>query len=218
MKSWLENHKTAFWSGLVVFLLLILLPLTIYLFQQRPFGFPQAWVCNSVQAIDNNDGTYNLVVTDGSAGWWRIVRLSDSQVMAGPQSAQVFDQVALDAGDYQVQASDNQQDWTNQGCVFNIEGVTYTLQCNDIKLYTPDWDLIDLSEIYIGDVIRVAIGGTTTEPQGITKARFSFDNGLTWIETTDQIPNGEFYVEWTVPDEASVGILSQVFNPVLGWR
>ena len=217
-KYWADTHKTVVWSGIVGILLLIAIPITVYLVQQTQQTGVDAWVCNNVEVIDNGNQTVNVVVTSGSASWWRIVRNSDQAVMAGPQSGKVFSNLNLPAGAYQVQASDNQNQWTSQNCVFNIDAGQYTAQCTQIMIYSTEWNQLASDAVVIGQSVYLAVSGVSTEPAGLTKARFSFDNGASWQETSQKNPQGEFYVEWTVPDSIEVNVESQVYNPNLGWR
>jgi hypothetical protein len=92
-----------------------------------------------------------------------------------------------------------------------------TLSCRDIKLYSQTWQPLNANEVIVGQQIYVAVTGTTTEPSGITKARFSFNNGSTWQESTTKNPQSEYYVSWTVP-ASTLEIQAQVHNPILGWR
>ncbi len=94
----------------------------------------------------------------------------------------------------------------------------HTLQCSNILIFNQEWSPISLDEIYIGDQVYVTVSGSTTDPQGITKARFSFDDGSTWTETTSKNIHDQFYIQWTVPDLTQVNISAQVYSPDLGWR
>ncbi len=92
-----------------------------------------------------------------------------------------------------------------------------SLSCKDIKLYTTAGQTVSANDVVIGQQVNVAVTGTTTEPAGITKARFSFDNGTTWSESSTKNSQGEYYVTWTIPNQV-VDIQAQVNNPILGWR
>lgn len=92
------------------------------------------------------------------------------------------------------------------------------LQCQDIKLYTESWQSVSFSDVTVGQTIYITIKGTTNHPDGVSKARFSFDNQQTWQETSQKNSNDEFYIQYIVPDEASIAVIGQVYNSTLGWR
>lgn len=94
-----------------------------------------------------------------------------------------------------------------------------TIQCLDVKIYTTAGvRIVDPAGIIRpGDTIRVAVSGNTTASGGIIKARFSFNNGATWQETTSKNSAGEYYLDTTVAAGA-FSIEAQVFSPVLGWE
>jgi|SRR3989344_2703907 len=94
----------------------------------------------------------------------------------------------------------------------------YSLQCNNIQIYNQEWSSLNLDQIYVNDTVYLAISGSTTDPQGITKARFSFNDGASWTETTQKNIHNEYYIQYTVPDQTQVEVTAQVFNPSLGWR
>jgi hypothetical protein len=71
----------------------------------------------------------------------------------------------------------------------------------------------------VGQTVYFATRGSTTHPEGITKARFRFTvNGVvgSWQETTNKRGN-EFYIQYTIPSAGSFKVESMVFNPSLGW-
>jgi len=89
--------------------------------------------------------------------------------------------------------------------------------CQQILAYNQSWvQITDLKTIKKGQVIFLAVGGTTTEAQGITKGRFRI-NGGTWQETTSK-KNGKFYIQYTVANAGAYNVESMIFNPVLGWQ
>lgn len=73
--------------------------------------------------------------------------------------------------------------------------------CLDVKAYDTGWNQLssgDLASLKPGDIIRFAVGGTTTSG-GFDKARFTI-NGTLRTEVTAQKPGSdEFYDEYTVP-------------------
>ena len=90
------------------------------------------------------------------------------------------------------------------------------VQCEFCKVYDEDWEEItDLSTIAIGQTVYFATRGSTTDPKGITKARFRI-NGGDWQETTTRHGN-EFYISYTIPSAGSYTVESMVYNPSLGW-
>jgi Tfp pilus assembly protein PilV len=98
----------------------------------------------------------------------------------------------------------------------SLECQTQIHQCTAISLYTTDDQPLNANQITIGQTIRVAIGAIF--PDDTTKARFSFDDGATWTETTDKNNQEQYYLEWTVPDIDSLQIISQIYHPTFGWR
>ena len=77
------------------------------------------WVCNSAQVSQNEDGSYNVVLT-GHADWWRIVG-SAGNAVAGPQQSNIFDNLSLSPGSYMGQAADSEGGpWTNNSCGFTV--------------------------------------------------------------------------------------------------
>lgn len=95
---------------------------------------------------------------------------------------------------------------------------SYTSQCLDIKFYDTSWNRITDPDTQIksGDKVRFAVLGTTSEPGGLTGARFRV-NGGDWQQTTTKNPSNEYYVEKTV-SAGGLRVEAQVFNPTLGWR
>lgn len=94
---------------------------------------------------------------------------------------------------------------------------SYILTCNFTRAYDLDWNQItNLNSLTIGQTVYFATGGTTTHPQGITKARFRINNGA-WQETTLK-HDSDYYIQFTVPSAGDYTVESMVYNPVLGWR
>lgn len=217
IRNWLSEHRPVLWSLIGFLILLAVLPLAVYLIRQQQQPITQAWICRDIQTIDNGDGTYNVVVTNGGASWWRISSIPDNQIVAGPQQEQIFNQIPLAPGEYQVQASDNGDSWTDRNCNFTIE-TEITISCQNILLYSHDWENISVNEVYIGDELYIAVNGNTDDPSGITKARFSFDEGATWQETSTKNSQDEFYIEWSATDQETINVVAQVYNPNLGWK
>ncbi len=92
-------------------------------------------------------------------------------------------------------------------------------QCLDIKLYDAANNRITnpAAQIKAGDVIKIAVSGSTNEPGGLTKARFRINRSSSFEETTTKNSASEFYIQKTVtagPFRAE----GQVYNPTLGWR
>jgi len=91
-----------------------------------------------------------------------------------------------------------------------------TALCQFCKIYDEDWnEITDLSTLTISQTIYLATRGTTSNPQGITKARIRV-NGGDWQETTQQHGN-KFYIQYTIPSAGSYTVESMVYNPDLGW-
>lgn len=95
-----------------------------------------------------------------------------------------------------------------------------TAQCEFCKTYDEDWnEITDLSTLTIGQTVYFATRGSTSHPEGITKARFRFtiDGAIgSWQETT-QKHGEEFYIEYTIPSAGSYTVESMVYNPELDW-
>lgn len=109
--------------------------------------------------------------------------------------------------------------WEDSGCAEVTPTPTLppdTAQCEFCKTYDEDWnEITDLSTLTVGQTIYFATRGSTTHPQGITKARFRINAG-TWQETTNK--HGDmFYIQYTIPSAGSYTVESMVYNPVLGW-
>ena len=91
-----------------------------------------------------------------------------------------------------------------------------TALCQFCKIYDEDWnEITNLSTFTIGQTIYLATQGTTSNPQGITKARIRV-NGGDWQETTQKHGN-KYYIQYTIPSAGSYTIESMVYNPDLGW-
>lgn len=89
-------------------------------------------------------------------------------------------------------------------------------RCENIKFYDNEGNLVSEDNLYIDDVVNISVSGN---PGGVAvKARFSFDNGVSWTETDLKNESGEFYMVWQVPDEQQVDIKAQVYSPNEGWR
>lgn len=92
----------------------------------------------------------------------------------------------------------------------------YTVACEYCRIYDSSWvRIIDFSNIRVGQAVYFATSGTTTQPQGITKARFRINGGV-WQETTNT-HEGKFYIQYTVPSATTYTVESMVYNPTLGW-
>jgi len=96
-------------------------------------------------------------------------------------------------------------------------------QCVNIKIYqivSGQWVLVqNLSSLQPGDTIYIAVLGSTTSGT-FERARFRI-NGLpvNWQETTALNPNGEFYIQYVLPQgTVSYTIEAEVFHSSLGWR
>lgn len=102
--------------------------------------------------------------------------------------------------------------------------------CDSCLAYDEEWNPIpNPSAIVIGQTVYFATRGSTTHPQGITKARFRI-NGTAdetwcpelqvvddWCETTAEHNTKEFYIQYVVPSAGSYKVESMVYNPGLGW-
>lgn len=93
-----------------------------------------------------------------------------------------------------------------------------TAQCLNVKIYDTNWNFLasPATQVKAGQTIRIAVAGQTSEPGGLTAARFRI-NGGNWAQTNQKNASGEFYIDYT----ASAGALrveAQVYNPILGWR
>jgi hypothetical protein len=216
--EWITEHRSKISAIIGVLIITVLIPVTVYLVKQQQSTQLEAWICRNVEIIDHQDGTYNVIVTQGSASWWRIVSLANNQVVAGPQTEKIFDHLSLPAAEYQVQASDNQNEWTTQDCIFTIEPQNTTLECDEVKIYNAAGQPISVDNVLVGETIQIAVTGNTNHPDGVTKARFSFDNGANWVETTQTNTAEEFYLDWEVPDKISIDIKAQVYSPSIGWK
>jgi len=91
-------------------------------------------------------------------------------------------------------------------------GVEISARCLNIKAFDTSWDeIIDLSSLKAGDIIRFTVSGTTNSGN-IDKARFRI-NSPTW--RTDVVAKkpgtGEFYDEYTIPE----GVTSFTINTQL---
>lgn len=217
LKYWLSDHKAMVWSGIIGLLLLTAIPITVYLVKQNQQPQVGAQTCQNVQVIQNSDQTVNVVVVEGEANWWRLIKVDGQIVVAGPQSGKVFSNLSLGAGEYQMQASNDQVGWTSENCVFEIDG-EMTTSCKEIKVYNTEGVKLSADEVIVNQIVTLAVTGETSEPQSLSKARFSFDGGNTWQETTQKNSQGEFYVEWTIPDQTEINLEAQIYHPSLGWR
>lgn len=117
-----------------------------------------------------------------------------------------------------LDSSNNPSSAGSVGIDIAISVVDYTAMCREIKIYDLEGNQLSVDEVYIDQQVQLAVLGDVTEPQGLTKARFSFDGGSSWQETNQKNSQGEYYLNWTVPDETEIDLQAQVYNPNLGWR
>jgi hypothetical protein len=91
-------------------------------------------------------------------------------------------------------------------------GVEISARCLEIQVFDANWDeIIDLSNLKAGDIIRFTVSGTTNSGN-IDKARFRI-NSPTWrTNVVAKKPGtGEFYDEYTIPE----GVTSFTINAQL---
>lgn len=92
--------------------------------------------------------------------------------------------------------------------------------CLDVKAYDSQWNQLassDLSNLKAGEIVRFAVGGTTTSGS-FDKARFTI-NGVARTEVAAQRPGtDEFFDEYVIPEgTTSFSVSAQIHHLVLGW-
>lgn len=108
----------------------------------------------------------------------------------------------------------------------------FSAQCIATGTFDTDFNAItDLTTLAVGQTVVFGTHGSTTDPGGITMARFringtadtSWCNGTGntivagWCQTTN-IHGANFFVQFTVPNNGPFNVSSMVFNPTLGWH
>jgi len=92
----------------------------------------------------------------------------------------------------------------------------YSTSCQTCKAYNEDWNEIkDLSSINVGQTIYLATKGSTTHPEGLTKAKFRVNAGA-WQETTAKHED-MFYISYQIDSAGTYKVEAMVYNPTLGW-
>lgn len=109
---------------------------------------------------------------------------------------------------------------------------TFLAQCVATGTFDTDFNAItDLTTLKVGQTVVFGTHGSTTDPGGITMARFRINGtadaswcsgtGNTivggWCQTTN-IHGANFFVQFTVPNNGPFNVSSMVFNPTLGWH
>lgn len=94
---------------------------------------------------------------------------------------------------------------------------SYFCRCLILRMYDSNWkEITDFSSISVGDLVHFTVIGETNHPQGITSARFRI-NGGDWKPVT-QKHDGQFYIQFEIPDYGDYSVEAQVFNTDLGWH
>lgn len=232
-----KNERKWLVPTIVVILLVLSTFVAVALIQRQTRLSSDAWSTTQTASAEcsTNGTTINVSFTNTETNNSKCMNV----IARDLQSNQTYDLGQIDPGETktgEINLSDNtisagqvkfDISWCNGSSGTDSRLASYTaitcnnqetISCGEVKIYNGQNQVIGNEDMKIGETIKLAITGTTTNSQGITKARFSMDGGTTWDETTQKNSNNEFVLEYLVPDEDEIAILAQVFNPNLGWN